>query len=85
MFCSQELKGRILIKGKRLNKLDTAFNNNSTEDVDSVSEEDESAELKDEEKPKGQVCLKTLLSFPTTQELIKSNHEITHHKYSTNL
>lgn len=49
----EELKGRFLIKGKRLNKLDAAFNNNTTEDVDSVSEEDEAAELKQgEQKPK---------------------------------
>ncbi|XP_016318518.1 1-phosphatidylinositol 4,5-bisphosphate phosphodiesterase delta-1-like [Sinocyclocheilus anshuiensis] len=49
----EELKGRFLIKGKRLNKLDAAFNNNTTEDVDSVSEEDEAAELKEaEQKPK---------------------------------
>ncbi|XP_059380613.1 1-phosphatidylinositol 4,5-bisphosphate phosphodiesterase delta-1a isoform X2 [Carassius carassius] len=49
----EELKGRFLIKGKRLNKLDAAFNNNATEDVDSVSEEDEAAELKEgEQKPK---------------------------------
>ncbi|KAK3540985.1 hypothetical protein QTP86_008199 [Hemibagrus guttatus] len=41
----EELKGRILVKGKRLNKLDMAFNNN-TDDVDSVSEEDEAAEAK---------------------------------------
>jgi len=53
----QELKGRILVKGKRLNKLDAAFNNNTSEDVDSVSEEDEAAELKEgEPKPKGKVC-----------------------------
>lgn len=43
----QELKGRFLIKGKRLNKLDTAFSNNSTVDEDTVSEEDEAAEAKD--------------------------------------
>uniref|UniRef100_A0A672NZV9 Phosphoinositide phospholipase C n=1 Tax=Sinocyclocheilus grahami TaxID=75366 RepID=A0A672NZV9_SINGR len=49
----EELKGRFLIKGKRLNKLDAAFNNNTTDDVDSVSEEDEAAELKEaEQKPK---------------------------------
>ncbi|XP_051543709.1 1-phosphatidylinositol 4,5-bisphosphate phosphodiesterase delta-1a isoform X2 [Myxocyprinus asiaticus] len=46
----EELKGRFLIKGKRLNKLDAAFNNNTTEDVDSVSEEDEAAELKENEQ-----------------------------------
>ncbi|XP_017573111.1 1-phosphatidylinositol 4,5-bisphosphate phosphodiesterase delta-1a isoform X1 [Pygocentrus nattereri] len=51
----QELKRRILVKGKRLNKLDAAFNNNNTEDVDSVSEEDEAAEVKESDqktKPK---------------------------------
>ncbi|TSK98412.1 1-phosphatidylinositol 4,5-bisphosphate phosphodiesterase delta-1 [Bagarius yarrelli] len=45
----EELKGKILVKGKRLNKLDAAFNNN-TEDADSVSEEDEAAEAKQEEQ-----------------------------------
>ncbi|KAF5903599.1 1-phosphatidylinositol 4,5-bisphosphate phosphodiesterase delta-1 isoform X1 [Clarias magur] len=50
----EELKRKILIKGKRLNKLEAAFNNNNnnnnnnTEDVDSVSEEDEAAEAKPE-------------------------------------
>ncbi|MCJ8745781.1 hypothetical protein PDJAM_G00134480 [Pangasius djambal] len=45
----EELKGRILVKGKRLNKLEVAFNNN-TDDVDSVSEEDEAAEAKQGEQ-----------------------------------
>ncbi|XP_077100727.1 1-phosphatidylinositol 4,5-bisphosphate phosphodiesterase delta-1a isoform X1 [Siphateles boraxobius] len=59
----EELKGRILIKGKRLNQLDAAFNNNTTEDVDSVSEEDEAAELKeDKPKPKGKTCNKIKLA-----------------------
>ncbi|XP_055006830.1 1-phosphatidylinositol 4,5-bisphosphate phosphodiesterase delta-1a isoform X2 [Boleophthalmus pectinirostris] len=43
----KELKGRFLIKGKRLNKLDTAFISNCTVDEDTVSEEDEAAEVKD--------------------------------------
>lgn len=43
----EELKGRFLIKGKRLNKLDTAFSSNSTVEEDTVSEEDEAAEAKD--------------------------------------
>ncbi|XP_033841414.1 1-phosphatidylinositol 4,5-bisphosphate phosphodiesterase delta-1a [Periophthalmus magnuspinnatus] len=43
----EELKGRFLIKGKRLNKLDTAFISNNTVDEDTVSEEDEAAEVKD--------------------------------------
>uniref|UniRef100_A0A8C1KAL0 Phosphoinositide phospholipase C n=1 Tax=Cyprinus carpio TaxID=7962 RepID=A0A8C1KAL0_CYPCA len=59
----EELKGRFLIKGKRLNKLDAAFNNNATEDVDSVSEEDEAAELKEaEQKPKEKIKLAKELS-----------------------
>lgn len=54
----QELKGRFLIKGKRLNKLDTAFSSNSTVDEDTVSEEDEAAEAKDNgQKAKSKVCL----------------------------
>lgn len=43
----QELKGKFLIKGKRLNKLDTVFTNNNTVDEDTVSEEDEAAEVKE--------------------------------------
>uniref|UniRef100_A0A672P6W5 Phosphoinositide phospholipase C n=1 Tax=Sinocyclocheilus grahami TaxID=75366 RepID=A0A672P6W5_SINGR len=59
----EELKGRFLIKGKRLNKLDAAFNNNTTDDVDSVSEEDEAAELKEaEQKPKEKIKLAKELS-----------------------
>ncbi|KAL4657148.1 1-phosphatidylinositol 4,5-bisphosphate phosphodiesterase delta-1 isoform X1 [Arapaima gigas] len=49
----QELMGRFLVKGKRLNKLDSFFNPGSALEVDSVSEEDEAAEVKTtEEKPK---------------------------------
>uniref|UniRef100_A0A8C1P7G1 Phosphoinositide phospholipase C n=1 Tax=Cyprinus carpio TaxID=7962 RepID=A0A8C1P7G1_CYPCA len=59
----EELKGRFLIKGKRLNKLDAAFNNNTTEDVDSVSEEDEAAEVKEaEQKPKDKSSKKIKLA-----------------------
>ncbi|XP_072306989.1 1-phosphatidylinositol 4,5-bisphosphate phosphodiesterase delta-1a isoform X2 [Eucyclogobius newberryi] len=47
----EELKGRFLIKGKRLNKLDTVFTNSSTVEEDIVSEEDEAAEVKDNEQP----------------------------------
>ncbi|XP_063063520.1 1-phosphatidylinositol 4,5-bisphosphate phosphodiesterase delta-1a isoform X2 [Engraulis encrasicolus] len=43
----EELKGRFLVKGKRLNKLDAAFNNNSNVEDDSVSEEDEAADCKE--------------------------------------
>ncbi|XP_060920121.1 1-phosphatidylinositol 4,5-bisphosphate phosphodiesterase delta-1a isoform X1 [Labrus mixtus] len=49
----EELKGKILIKGKRLNKVNAASNNNSTIDEDTVSEEDEAADCKDNgQKPK---------------------------------
>ncbi|XP_070708678.1 1-phosphatidylinositol 4,5-bisphosphate phosphodiesterase delta-1a isoform X2 [Pempheris klunzingeri] len=43
----EELKGKFLIKGKRSNKLDAAFSNNSTIEEDTVSEEDEAAECKE--------------------------------------
>ncbi|CAN9506311.1 unnamed protein product [Ophioblennius macclurei] len=43
----EELKGKFLIKGKRLNKLDAAFVNNSIIDEDTVSEEDEAADVKE--------------------------------------
>ncbi|XP_010782197.1 1-phosphatidylinositol 4,5-bisphosphate phosphodiesterase delta-1-like, partial [Notothenia coriiceps] len=42
------LKGKFLIKGKRLNKLDAALNNNnSTIEEETVSEEDEAADCKE--------------------------------------
>lgn len=43
----EELKGRFLIKGKRLNKLDAAFNSDSTIEDENVSEEDEAADCKE--------------------------------------
>ncbi|XP_068588352.1 1-phosphatidylinositol 4,5-bisphosphate phosphodiesterase delta-1a isoform X1 [Cebidichthys violaceus] len=43
----EELKGKFLIKGKRLNKLDAALNNNSVVEEDTVSEEDEAADCKE--------------------------------------
>uniref|UniRef100_A0A7N8X5P9 Phosphoinositide phospholipase C n=1 Tax=Mastacembelus armatus TaxID=205130 RepID=A0A7N8X5P9_9TELE len=49
----EELKGRFLIKGKRLNKLDDVFTNNNTIVQDAVSEEDEAAEENEQKsKPK---------------------------------
>ena len=44
-FSAQELKGRFLIKGKRLNKLDAFFTPNNVVENDSVSEEDEAADI----------------------------------------
>ncbi|XP_044032653.1 1-phosphatidylinositol 4,5-bisphosphate phosphodiesterase delta-1a isoform X2 [Siniperca chuatsi] len=48
----EELKGKFLIKGKRLNTLDAAFNNNSTIEEDTVSEEDEASDCKNGQKAK---------------------------------
>ncbi|XP_077365454.1 1-phosphatidylinositol 4,5-bisphosphate phosphodiesterase delta-1a isoform X2 [Festucalex cinctus] len=47
----EELKGKFLIKGKRLNKLEAAFNNNVTISEGTVSEEDEAAEQEHGQKP----------------------------------
>lgn len=57
----QELKGKILVKGKRLNKLDAAFNHNVITEDETVSEEDEAADVTKEngQKPKSvvsQIC-----------------------------
>uniref|UniRef100_A0A3Q0ST27 Phosphoinositide phospholipase C n=1 Tax=Amphilophus citrinellus TaxID=61819 RepID=A0A3Q0ST27_AMPCI len=50
------LKGKILIKGKRLNKLDAVFTSNKVVEDETVSEEDEAAECKENsEKPKPKV------------------------------
>ncbi|CAG5895997.1 unnamed protein product [Menidia menidia] len=43
----EELKGKFLIKGKRLNKLDAAFTNDNSIEEDTVSEEDEAADCKE--------------------------------------
>uniref|UniRef100_A0AAX7SUG4 Phosphoinositide phospholipase C n=1 Tax=Astatotilapia calliptera TaxID=8154 RepID=A0AAX7SUG4_ASTCA len=51
----EALKGKFLIKGKRLNKLDSIFTNNNVIEDGTVSEEDEAAECKEnsqKEKPK---------------------------------
>ncbi|KAM7390417.1 hypothetical protein PAMA_008537 [Pampus argenteus] len=43
----EELKGKFVIKGKRMNKLDAAFNNDSTIEEETVSEDDEAADYKE--------------------------------------
>uniref|UniRef100_A0A6Q2XH23 Phosphoinositide phospholipase C n=1 Tax=Esox lucius TaxID=8010 RepID=A0A6Q2XH23_ESOLU len=43
----KELKGRFIIKGQRLNKLDTVFGSSPGVEVESISEEDEAAEVND--------------------------------------
>lgn len=43
----QDLKGKFLIKGKRVNKLDAAFSNNNPTEEGTVSEEDEAADCKE--------------------------------------
>uniref|UniRef100_A0A8C3AI14 Phosphoinositide phospholipase C n=1 Tax=Cyclopterus lumpus TaxID=8103 RepID=A0A8C3AI14_CYCLU len=46
----EDLKQKFLIKGKRLNKLDAALNNNSFIEEDTVSEEDEAADCKENDQ-----------------------------------
>lgn len=58
----QELKGKFLIKGKRLNKLDAIFSNNNTIEEGTVSEEDEAEECKENgHKPKAKVTQRVVL------------------------
>ncbi|XP_061661324.1 1-phosphatidylinositol 4,5-bisphosphate phosphodiesterase delta-1a isoform X2 [Syngnathoides biaculeatus] len=48
----EELKGKFLVKGKRLNKLDASFNNNNNGVSEgTVSEEDEAADQENGQKP----------------------------------
>ena len=61
----KELKGKFLIKGKRLNKPDGVSGNNNAIEVDSVSEEDEAAENKENDqkaKPKVRTPLRKNLT-----------------------
>uniref|UniRef100_A0A8C9T815 Phosphoinositide phospholipase C n=1 Tax=Scleropages formosus TaxID=113540 RepID=A0A8C9T815_SCLFO len=59
----QDLKGRFLVKGKRMNKLDSFFSSSSALEEDSVSEEDEAANVKmPGEKPKSKMKLARELS-----------------------
>ncbi|XP_036934720.1 1-phosphatidylinositol 4,5-bisphosphate phosphodiesterase delta-1a isoform X2 [Acanthopagrus latus] len=62
----EDLKGKFLIKGKRLNKLEAAFNNNNTVEEDTVSEEDEAADCKENgqkaKSKKSKIKLAKLLS-----------------------
>lgn len=52
----QELKGRFLIKGKRLNKLEASFALEAAADEDTdVTEEDESNDEDEEEEKKSKV------------------------------
>lgn len=60
-FYVQDLKGKILVKGKRLNKLDVALNHNQTTEDGTVSEEDEAADVNKENGQKqksvvSQIC-----------------------------
>uniref|UniRef100_A0A8C3AK60 Phosphoinositide phospholipase C n=1 Tax=Cyclopterus lumpus TaxID=8103 RepID=A0A8C3AK60_CYCLU len=59
----EDLKQKFLIKGKRLNKLDAALNNNSFIEEDTVSEEDEAADCKEnDQKAKTKIKLAKELS-----------------------
>lgn len=50
----QELKGKFLIKGKRLNKLETTFSQAAAAEDTDVTEEEESGD-EDEDEQKGKV------------------------------
>lgn len=58
MFLSQELKGRFLVKGKRLNKLETVFSDHSAaEEEETVTEEEDCRDdEEDSEKVSSEVC-----------------------------
>uniref|UniRef100_A0A4W6DBZ3 Phosphoinositide phospholipase C n=1 Tax=Lates calcarifer TaxID=8187 RepID=A0A4W6DBZ3_LATCA len=58
----EELKGKFLIKGKRLNKLDAVFTNSNTIEEDTVSEEDEAADCKENGQKKSKIKLAKELS-----------------------
>uniref|UniRef100_A0A8C4E5J0 Phosphoinositide phospholipase C n=1 Tax=Dicentrarchus labrax TaxID=13489 RepID=A0A8C4E5J0_DICLA len=58
----EELKGKFLIKGKRLNKLEAFFNNNNTVEEDTVSEDDEAADCKENGQKKSKIKLAKQLS-----------------------
>uniref|UniRef100_A0A8C9YUK3 Phosphoinositide phospholipase C n=1 Tax=Sander lucioperca TaxID=283035 RepID=A0A8C9YUK3_SANLU len=58
----EELKGRFLVKGKQLNKLNAAVNNQSTVEEGSVSDEDEAAECKQNSTKKSTIKLAKELS-----------------------
>uniref|UniRef100_A0A7N6BUM2 Phosphoinositide phospholipase C n=1 Tax=Anabas testudineus TaxID=64144 RepID=A0A7N6BUM2_ANATE len=72
----EELKGKILVKGKRLNKLDAAFNHNVITEDETVSEEDEAADVTKEngQKPKSKSKIKLAKELSDIVIYCKSVH-----------
>ncbi|KAM8823100.1 1-phosphatidylinositol 4,5-bisphosphate phosphodiesterase delta-1a isoform 2-T2 [Spinachia spinachia] len=63
----EELKGKILIKGKRLKKLNTSLSSNGVVEDGTVSEEDEAADCEDGQKAKPKVCRVLVKTFKNTR------------------
>lgn len=59
-MCHQELKGKFLIKGKRLNKLEAIFTPEAADEETDVTEEEESND-EDEDAQKGKVAAASLM------------------------
>uniref|UniRef100_A0A671XE50 Phosphoinositide phospholipase C n=1 Tax=Sparus aurata TaxID=8175 RepID=A0A671XE50_SPAAU len=73
----EDLKGKFLIKGKRLNKLDAAFNNNNTLEEDTVSEEDEAADFRLKKMEIGQEnCNRCIFSIFIFLNVILTHHPV---------
>ncbi|XP_068092058.1 1-phosphatidylinositol 4,5-bisphosphate phosphodiesterase delta-1 isoform X2 [Hyperolius riggenbachi] len=78
----EELKGKVLVKGKKLNKLeDSRRNGSSSSEADDVSDEDEAAEMEDEAvkstvnaKKSGSAKLKLAKELSDTVVYCKSVH-----------
>lgn len=69
-MCCQELKGKFLIKGKRLNKLEVIFTQDAADEETDVTEEEESND-EDEDVQKGKVAgaSRTIQSVPANRPL----------------
>lgn len=48
LFLVQQLKGKILVKGKKLSRQEDLVNGNNNLEAEDVSDEDEAAEIEDE-------------------------------------
>ncbi|XP_035286372.1 1-phosphatidylinositol 4,5-bisphosphate phosphodiesterase delta-1-like isoform X1 [Anguilla anguilla] len=72
----EDLKGRFLIKGKRLNKLDAFYTTENNVEDESVSEDDEAAEAEgnEEKKPKKKTKLKLAKELSDIVIYCKSVH-----------
>lgn len=72
------MKGKFLIKGKRLNKLDAAFNSNGTIEDGTVSEEDEAAESKENDQKSKSKVAEALNTAARRSELRNKTDPLSH-------